>query len=392
MKTFSQHRSYVCSGCLLALVVIAAWLPPAAQADWPYWPFKKEEKPGKPEKIVALWSDTTLTQPGRPPIRGFGARLMFYEEKNDDPVKVEGMLVVYAFDETNREPNNNRPDRKYVITPEQLPAHYSKSKAGHSYSVWIPWDEAGGMQKEFTLIVRFQPKEGKVALSEPIRQLLPGKTPPPSDKSKTGGIPVPAGLPPWTGNAAMAGVTMPGGVQPAAYQTAITDGSGVVQPEWQQRRITTATIDVPSGSTIRAALTTQQMAPGAGNYPPTAEAARQKPGQNYPPQDYPPQNFRQNYQPPQNYQAPQHYPPQNSPPMGYAPQPAPAASQGLQLRAGFGPGRQWPLGEPLARLNRDHGPSQPPPAGSPSGPASGPGASPANAAQAGPQGGSQYSN
>ena len=36
------------------------------------WPFHKEEKPGKPDKIIALWNDTVLTQPDQPAIRGFG--------------------------------------------------------------------------------------------------------------------------------------------------------------------------------------------------------------------------------------------------------------------------------------------------------------------------------
>ena len=90
---------------------------------------------------------------------------MFYEGKNEDPVKVEGLLVVYAFDETDRDPANAKPDRKYVFLPDQLPKHYSKSKLGHSYSVWLPWDQVGGMQKDISLIVRFEPKEGPVSLS-----------------------------------------------------------------------------------------------------------------------------------------------------------------------------------------------------------------------------------
>ena len=189
MKSRSQPRSYLFLCRLLAGLLLAAWLAPAAHGDgWPYWPFKKEDKPGKPDKIVAVWSDTVLTQTGRPALRGFGGRLMFYEGKNEEPVKVEGNLVVYAFDETDRDANNARPDRKYAFTPEQLPGHYSKSKVGHSYSVWLPWDEVGGVQKEITLIVRFQPKEGPAAISDPCRELLPGRIEP--ARAKTPAAPV----------------------------------------------------------------------------------------------------------------------------------------------------------------------------------------------------------
>ena len=55
-------------------------------------------------------------------------------------MKGRGSLVVYAFDETDRDPANMKPDRKFVFTQEQFEKHYSKSTLGHSYSVWLPWD------------------------------------------------------------------------------------------------------------------------------------------------------------------------------------------------------------------------------------------------------------
>ena len=46
-----------------------------------------------------MWSDAVYTQPGLPPTRGFGGRLYFYDA-HDQPVKVEGQLVVYAYDDS----------------------------------------------------------------------------------------------------------------------------------------------------------------------------------------------------------------------------------------------------------------------------------------------------
>lgn len=129
-----------------------------------------------PGKIVACWSDTVLHQDGRA-VRGFGGRLIFFKRADGDPIKVDGTLVVYAFDESNRDPSNPKPDRKYVFTREQLAEHHSKTKAGHSYSFWIPWDTAGGEQKEISLICRFTPKRGPVIVGEQTRQLLPGTVP-----------------------------------------------------------------------------------------------------------------------------------------------------------------------------------------------------------------------
>lgn len=128
-----------------------------------------------PTKIVAVWTDAVLHQAGKPATRGFGGRLMFYGPDESTPIKVDGTLVVYAFDEEGRSPTDVKPDRKYVFSPEQFARHYSKSKLGHSYSVWVPWDEVGGPRKEISLIARFIPKNGGAAVvSAQARQNLPG--------------------------------------------------------------------------------------------------------------------------------------------------------------------------------------------------------------------------
>jgi len=119
----------------------------------PQWLYGKDE-PRTPVKVVAMWKDTILYRADQPqPVRGFGGRLMFYGEKSEKPVKVEGTLTVYAFDETHSKKEDPRPTRKYVFTAEQFALHYSKSDIGHSYSVWLPWDaeEARGTGRRRTM-------------------------------------------------------------------------------------------------------------------------------------------------------------------------------------------------------------------------------------------------
>jgi len=128
-----------------------------------------------PMKVLPVWTDTVMYQSGKEPIRGFGGRFFFHKDENGDPIKVKGTLEVYAFDEVGRAPNDSKPTRKYVFTPEQFQKHYSKSDIGHSYSVFIPWDEHGGEQKRITLITRFVPNGTPLVISEPSQQCLPGK-------------------------------------------------------------------------------------------------------------------------------------------------------------------------------------------------------------------------
>lgn len=126
-----------------------------------------------PVKLAATWTPDTLTQTGRVPTRGFGARVFFYDEKTR-PVPVEGTLIVHAFDERNAGPNGEPSVKRYEFTPEQFTRHFSQSDLGASYSVWIPWDAVGGQQTRVSLVASFSTAEGKLIQGAPTTVLLPG--------------------------------------------------------------------------------------------------------------------------------------------------------------------------------------------------------------------------
>jgi hypothetical protein len=180
----------------------------------------------QPMRVEAVWVDTVLTKGDQKPIRGFGGRLYFFGPNNSqDSVKVDGTLVIYGFDETSRDPTNVIPDRKIVYPAKEFETLYSKSKLGHSYSVWVPWDEAGGVKKEITLLVRFIPKEGAVIASEQIRVLLPGTNAPLVDVKSVNSSQSAA---PTLYRADASGATASGAVQQASYQQPDAPGAPAV--------------------------------------------------------------------------------------------------------------------------------------------------------------------
>jgi hypothetical protein len=249
---------------------------------------------------------------------------MFHAREDDKPIKVEGTLVVYAFDETNRDPRNVRPERKYVFTEEQLEKHYSKSPLGHSYSVWLPWDRVGGSQKEISLLVRFTPKKGGTIAGEESKLVLPGTVANPSHAP-----------PPAIATQRVPPVQMP--LRQASYQAPVAGPpqSIVAPPAQQAKQMTVATIPITSGPGNRL--------PQSASYTGAA---------------------------PQSQQAPPDAS-QTTAPAGVATQ---QAADPLTTR--FGPGRLRPLGAPIARLSRDRGPWRPTLATPPSAPASSPGSVP----------------
>ena len=106
MLEMSIKRSRLLSnvGKALGCPLFLGWLAVPAEAGWPFG-----DETGKPDRVIALWTDTVLTRGGTPPVRGFGGRLMFYEGKKESPCKVDGVLVVYAFDENGRDANMPAP-------------------------------------------------------------------------------------------------------------------------------------------------------------------------------------------------------------------------------------------------------------------------------------------
>lgn len=163
---------------LLAVAGVAGCATPFDLSKSVPWEIPKVGTFETPMQVVAFWTDAVQNQSDKPRgIRGFGGRLYFYGKDPNKPVKVKGSLVVYAFDETNRDPKNVIPDKKYIFTAEQFQKKYSKSSLGDSYSVWLPWDEVGGPQKQVSLVVRFTDEKGEMIASDEARQLLPGVVP-----------------------------------------------------------------------------------------------------------------------------------------------------------------------------------------------------------------------
>ena len=71
--------------------------------------FSFSDRPAKPpSRLTAMWTHTVLNQPGKPGVRGFGGRVMFYGKDRDKSVSVDGSLTIYAYDDTNSDGAHRR--------------------------------------------------------------------------------------------------------------------------------------------------------------------------------------------------------------------------------------------------------------------------------------------
>ncbi|MEX2286156.1 MAG: hypothetical protein WD648_03640, partial [Planctomycetaceae bacterium] len=240
-----------------------------------------------PERLTAMWTDTVLSQPGKLGVRGFGGRLMFYGRGREKPVKVDGTLMVYAYDDTGAGPMQTPPTRKFVFPAEQLNDHYSESMLGHSYSFWLPWDKVGGEPRHISLIARFEPLKGPPIKSEITRHILPGIPSEPYDEAReatltsrgqsasyfadTNQMPVKNYRRLFEGRSAvdLAGGSENGGeIQTASFEapmddsTAVTPAAAAITSEAPRDGMSTITIDIPRSFAQQTVLGGQPVANG----------------------------------------------------------------------------------------------------------------------------------
>jgi hypothetical protein len=302
------------------------------------WGAGAEGKFTRAMKIISVWQYTVLHQDGQPPVRGFGGRVWFYGKEGEKPVEVEGTLEVYAFDETNRDPTNITPDRKYVFTPEEFQKHHGENSLGHSYNFWLPWGDVNGPELEFSLIARFTPVDGSgTIVGEATRHELPGREVALEPRKKPS-MAQRAAKPYFHPNGQSA--VYPHGPAYGPYgpysEGYVVPASGMVPAsQWmppypmnQQPRLKVETFDVPSQFGRSTPFTSNLSA--ATPYSAAHAAGHGEPAYHYP-------AAQAAITPPVNPQA------LNSPPP----------------QAGYPLGTRRALGAPIERVSRDHNPWQP---------------------------------
>ena len=136
---------------------------------------EKESEPTQPVTMVVTWKGAVYETVGAK-ARGFGGRIFFYDEANN-AVAADGELTVYGFDDSDKQPGDSSPDKKFVFRASEFQTHKSENGLGISYSIWVPWEKLGGYRKTISLIPIFKTVDGKILKGGQSVNVLHGKTP-----------------------------------------------------------------------------------------------------------------------------------------------------------------------------------------------------------------------
>ncbi|MCL2349233.1 MAG: hypothetical protein FWC50_13370 [Planctomycetaceae bacterium] len=147
-------------------------------------PFLKD-RPTRAKKLTCIWEAKMLAQKTNR-VRGFQGEVMFFR---DDAMKqsamVDGTLIVYLFNDADKELAGAKPECEYRFDSEALKKCCVKNKMGmYSYGLWLPVDTMPGDEKTFSILAKFEGTgdDGELVHSELMKVVLTGN---PVDKKKS---------------------------------------------------------------------------------------------------------------------------------------------------------------------------------------------------------------
>jgi hypothetical protein len=125
-------------------------------------------------RIVTLWESSSGSDMEGMPTRGFAGQIMFFNHE-DSPVKVDGRVVIYEYDQYDEADEDPQPIHSFSFEPDAWNVHCSEGTLGHTYSVFIPYMKKHKDNVTCGLRVEFYCADGRMVSSDITSVMLVGK-------------------------------------------------------------------------------------------------------------------------------------------------------------------------------------------------------------------------
>uniref|UniRef100_A0A7C2NXD1 Lipoprotein n=1 Tax=Schlesneria paludicola TaxID=360056 RepID=A0A7C2NXD1_9PLAN len=126
-------------------------------------------------QITCLWEPSEGRDPDGLPCRGFAGQILFLGNKGGTPVKVDGSVMVYVFDDQGTPEEQTRPIHQFSFDAAAWSQHLRVGTLGPAYHVFIPYTRKGTYEASCSLRVKLTPTEGSPIYSDPSTIPLRGK-------------------------------------------------------------------------------------------------------------------------------------------------------------------------------------------------------------------------
>lgn len=126
-------------------------------------------------RVVCLWEPAEGTGIDGAPARGFAGQILFFNAVDATPVRVDGKVEVYQFDDMGTVEEQSKPIHKFAFDSGAWNLHLVTNGLGPSYNVFLPYVKKHSFQTTCALRLRFTPEVGSPVYSEMHSVTLRGK-------------------------------------------------------------------------------------------------------------------------------------------------------------------------------------------------------------------------
>ncbi|MFG0333981.1 MAG: hypothetical protein ACF8TS_11515 [Maioricimonas sp. JB049] len=126
-------------------------------------------------EVLCFWEAAEGRGLDNLPTRGFAGQVLFFTSGSAEPVKVNGDVRVYLFDDQGTPEEQARPIHQFDFHAHAWETFLRETNVGAAYQLFIPYTRKGVHQAECGIRVRFTPENGLPLYSKMAAITLPGK-------------------------------------------------------------------------------------------------------------------------------------------------------------------------------------------------------------------------
>ena len=128
-------------------------------------------------EILCIWEAAEGRGLDNHPCRGFGGQILFFASGRKAPVKVNGDVRIYVFDDEGVNGDPALPLHQFDFPAAAWNALLRPSNLGTSYQIFVPYTRKGQNQVSCSVRVSFTPEGGLPIYSKTATVDLPGTAP-----------------------------------------------------------------------------------------------------------------------------------------------------------------------------------------------------------------------
>ncbi|WP_157605899.1 hypothetical protein [Schlesneria paludicola] len=117
-------------------------------------------------QIIGLWQHADGNDPDGRPCKGFSGQILFLSNGSPVPLKVDGDVRIYLFDDQGTLEEQAKPLRVFEFDSGSWDVHLAQSTLGLTYTVFIPYTRRGVNDANCSLRIRLKPKQGPTVFSD----------------------------------------------------------------------------------------------------------------------------------------------------------------------------------------------------------------------------------